>query len=365
MTQVTEGKAVIELQDKVFYNPRMIMNRDMNVACITALDDVKSYVDAMSASGMRGIRVKLEVPREMDVTINDWDAPAFELMQANAARNNVNVTITNRGANTLLSSTQYDFVDLDPFGTPSPYIDSACRAVKKVAGITATDTAPLCGAHYRAGIRRYGAIPLKTEYHPESGLRLLMGKVVREQAKYDRAFKPLLCMATEHYVRLYMSVEKGVDNADRMLEDVGFIVHCRSCMYREPVRGLLPMLPRVCPSCGGKLIAGGPLWLGPIADKEFVDKVIGVFKAGEFKTKERAIKILDWVKEELEVPVPTHYDQHKLCKPLKATPTDMAILILALRDAGYKASRTHFSGIGFKTDAPIEIIKEIIARLSE
>lgn len=362
MTSIKEGKVIIELGEKVFYNPRMEMNRDINVACITALPEVSSYVDAMSASGIRGIRVKKEVPHDIDVTINDWDAGAYELMQANARRNDADVNVSNRGANTLLSSTQYDFVDIDPFGTPSPYIDSVCRSAKRAMGITATDTAPLCGAHLKSGIRKYAAYPVKTEYYPEVGLRVLLGKVAREQSKYDRAVKPLLCHATEHYIRLYLGVEHGVDSANRMLNDMGFIVHCFTCLNRYEVRGLAVHVPDKCPVCGSDVRVGGPLWLGKIKDNEFVGKVIDILARGEYRRKERALRMLELLREEIDTS--TYYDQHRICRNLKTTPTDITILVDALKSQGYHASRTHFSGVGFKTDAPINTIKDTIRKLS-
>ena len=146
MAQIKEGQVTIEMGEGVFYNPRMEMNRDISVACVACLPAVKTYVDAMAASGIRGIRVKKEVPRDMDVTVNDWDAGAFELIGQNAALNEVAVNASNRGANTLLSCTQFDYVDLDPFGTPAPYIDSTCRSAK---------VAMACHGHgYRTALRR-------------------------------------------------------------------------------------------------------------------------------------------------------------------------------------------------------------------
>lgn len=360
---IEEGRVRIEEGEKVFYNPRMEMNRDITVAVVESLPEVKTYVDAMAASGIRGIRIKKEVSRELEVTINDWDAPACELIKKNVLQNGVIVEVTNRGANTLLSSTRYDFVDIDPFGTPSPYIDSVCRSSKRAMGVTATDTAPLCGAHLKAGIRTYGAYPVKTDYYSEMGMRILMGKVMREEAKYDRAVKPLLCHATEHYIRLYLEVEHGVAFADKMMGDIGFLAHCFACKDRFAVRGLAPAAPARCRSCGRPLKIAGPLWLGPTKNGTFVEKVMEVLEHGQFNQKEHALRMLRLIRDEVDVPF--FFDQHVLCRDLRATPTNIEVLLEALRGEGYKASRTHFSGVGFKTDAPINTIKGTILRLSD
>jgi tRNA (guanine26-N2/guanine27-N2)-dimethyltransferase len=360
---VQEGRVSIEVNGDVFYNPRMEMNRDITVACLEALPEVSTYVDAMAASGIRGIRVKKEVPREIEVTANDWDEPACELIEKNARRNGVQVKVSRCGANTLLSSTQFDFVDLDPFGTPAHYINSACWASKRAMGVTATDTAPLCGAHLKSGIRTYAAYPLKTEYYAEMGLRVLLGKVAREEAKYDRALKPLLCYTAEHYIRLYLQVAYGRADADRMMKNVGFIVHCFACKNRYALRGLAVQAPDACPVCGAKTKVGGPLWLGATKEGEYVGKVIGALEKGQFNTKERAIKLLGLVREELDTP--TFYDQHVICRDLRATPTDILKLIEALEGQGYVASRAHYMGVGFKTDAPINVIRGTILGLSD
>jgi tRNA (guanine26-N2/guanine27-N2)-dimethyltransferase len=359
---IEEGQVSVEAVDKIFYNPRMEMNRDITVACLQSLPEITTYVDVMAASGIRGIRVKKEVTRPIDVTINDWDLPACELIKQNAERNGVQISISNCGANTLLSSTQFDFVDIDPFGTPAPYINSVCWASKRAMGITATDTAPLCGAHLKSGIRTYAAYPLKTEYYPEVGLRILMGKVAREEAKYDRAIKPLLCHTTEHYVRLYLGVAYGRAVADNMMGEMGFIVHCFRCKNRYALKGLAVQAPETCPACGARANVCGPIWLGATKDKVFVEKVIGALEQGQFNKKERALRMLRLIRDELDTP--TFYDHHVLCRDLKSTPTDITILLDALREQGYSASRTHYMGVGFKTDAPINVIKGAILRLS-
>ena len=360
---VKEGRVSIEVTDNVFYNPRMEMNRDITVACLEALPEVSTYVDAMAASGIRGIRVKKEVPRDIEVTANDWDEPACELIKRNAERNGVRVKVSRSGANTLLSSTQFDFVDLDPFGTPAPYINAACWASKRAMGVTATDTAPLCGAHLRSGIRTYAAYPLKTEYYAEMGLRVLLGKVAREEAKYDRALKPLLCYTAEHYIRLYLGVTHGRADADKMMKNLGLIVHCFACRNRYALMGLAVQAPDTCPVCGAKTKAGGPLWLGATKEGEFVQKAIDALEKGEFNTRERAVRLLGLVREELDTP--TFYDQHVVCRDLKATPTDILKLLEALKGQGYAASRTHYAGVGFKTDAPINVVRGTILSLSD
>ena len=152
---------------------------------------------------VRGLRVAHEC--NVPVTINDRDSQGTDLIRYNANHANLPVEIVERDANALLSERSFDAVDLDPFGTPAMYVDAAVRGSRRFLFITATDTAPLCGAHLKAGKRRYFAQPMNTEYHGEVGLRILLGFVVRETVKYDRGIEPLFCFAREHFVRLHLT----------------------------------------------------------------------------------------------------------------------------------------------------------------
>jgi tRNA (guanine26-N2/guanine27-N2)-dimethyltransferase len=60
-----------------------------------------------------------------------------------------------------------------------------------------------------------------------------------------------------------------------------------------------------------------------------------------------------------------HYDYHKLCKSLGITAMPTDDLIFALREKGFQASRTHFTGISFKTDAGMEEVKRIVGELAQ
>ncbi len=358
---IKEGEVTIKTGGKVFYNPRMELNRDLSIACIAAYSNKNpemTFVDALAATGARGVRVAKEAG--LKSTVNDWNSEAFELIKQNIEMSGVKAlaTASNTNAGILLSRERFDIVDLDPFGTPVPYLDAACRSVKKMLCVTATDTAPLCGAHLKAGIRNYDAYPLKTEYHNEVGVRILIGKIMRELAKYDKAAKPLLSYVEQHYYRVYLKIEEGAAKADTAVKKLGFFVHCFNCFYRAPVAGIVPRLPEKCPKCGKKLKAGGKLWLGEIGDRRFQARALKEVEKRALGKKAQAIKLLSQCREEL--PVFSYYDHHKLCKMVRISPGEIEELIAELRSKGYKASRTHFSGVGFKTDADVREILKII-----
>ncbi len=344
----------------VFYNPAMKANRDVAVAAISCFskdDPGYTYLDALSASGIRGLRIASEVG--LNTTMSDWEGTSFELIKKNIELNNLtNCTAMKRNANVVMMDGSFDITDLDPFGTPAPFLDAACYSTKRLLCVTATDTAPLCGAHKKAGIRNYSAVPLKTEYYPEMGVRILMGAVARTLAKYDKAMTPLLSYASAHYVRLFVSVKKGIKEADESLKEMGFLSHCFNCGDRLWKFGLAVHLNEKCPVCGHTTSLAGPLWLGKLHEREFCEKLSGETEKREFK---EAQKLIAACRDELDIPM--HYDIHKICKSLGITAMSTVELIVALKERGFQASRTHFTGISFKTDASMEEIKKVVLGL--
>src|SRR5512137_1681124 len=270
MELITEGAITFETKG-AFYNPRMILNRDINVAMTRSLG-ISEYLDALAASGIRGMRVAKEGQVEA-VSLNDISQEACQLMEKNLARNALTARVTCRNANVLLHERHFQAVDLDPFGSPSSYLSAASRSAREYLFITATDTAPLCGAHLMSGIRKYMAVPLRTSYHREMGARILLGLAARELARLDKAMQPMLTHVTDHYVRTYLRIIKGAKAADRCLEKLGYIEHCRSCgsfilLERPQPRG-------ECRHCFGKTTLAGPLWLGGIQEAQVIEKALG------------------------------------------------------------------------------------------
>ena len=365
LVQVTEGgtELFVPFQDPgsafppgsspVFFNPRMALSRDATSLLLRGLD-AESYLDAMGATGARGIRIARECG--VPVTINDRDPLAVGVIRKNAAHAGVAVEVTQSDVNVLLSSRRFDCVDLDPFGTPAPFLDAAARSAKRFLFVTATDTAPLCGAHGPAGVRRYFAHPLNNEYHGETGLRTLLGFVVRELARYDRGLEPLLCFTREHAVRLHLRVRPGAKAADRTLGRVGYILQCGRCFYREERPGHLPLCGE-CP-CGGKLIPVGPLWLGGVNDPATLAGMLDRLPLVPLAGGEQLYRLLTLLQEEL--PTSSHYDCHRMARALRCSPPPMETVLARIREAGYPASRVHYSGTGIKTDAPVEIIGRAI-----
>ncbi|WP_435077007.1 tRNA (guanine(26)-N(2))-dimethyltransferase [Halococcus sp. AFM35] len=341
--------------EDVFFNPEQELNRDLTVAMLRAHEDGESYLDAHAATGVRGVRAARE---GYDVTLCDRDPDATGLSRRNLDRNGLDGKVKNRDANALLSEERFDIVDLDPFGTPMPFADAAFRGARRLVCVTATDTAPLCGAHRASGVRSYSAVPQNTEYHAEMGLRVLLGALVRTAARYDVGATPILSHVSRHYVRTYLSLSRRASDANDALDELGYVHHCFSCLHRETQAGLIATPPEACPACGGRVRTAGPLWLGRVHDDGFLARVREGVTA-EMGAADRARDLLDTLEDELDRP--THYDQHRLCKQWSRSASAMDEFLSRLREAGFAASRAHYGGTAFKTDATVEEIETATA----
>lgn len=358
----------------VFYNPVMEFNRDLTVLAFRAYQKMVAHevhiCEPLTSQGIRGIRYALEVDNVEHVMASDINRHAYECAQHNIELNGLQnkITLKYGDANRLMSSNaspkkRFDIIDLDPFGTPVPYLDSAFRATKNrgLIAATATDLAPLCGVHAKACIRKYGGKPIRTEYCHEVAVRLLAGCMAKTAAQHDIGVQFLFSHSTDHYIRVYCQIGYGAKKADDSLKSVGYIMHCFNCMHREVV--YQPFGCPTCHECGAKMDYTGPLWTGPIADQAFVERIIAESQAVTFRTKNRINKLLTQIKDEATAPI-TYYVIDKLSgKDNLPAPSNQAFLT-ALQQAGYQAVPTHFNPRGLKTNAPANAMHKILSELT-
>jgi tRNA (guanine26-N2/guanine27-N2)-dimethyltransferase len=360
----------------VFYNPTMELNRDLAVLALQVhqklLGREVSVCEPLTGCGLRGARFAVEVEGVGRVFLNDIKPEAARLASFNAELNNVedSVEVANEDANLFLSRNaaprkRFDYVDVDPFGPPVPYLDSAIRALRNggLLALTATDMAPLCGVHARACLRKYGGQPLRTEYCHELAVRLLIGCLTMMAAKHAIGVEVLFSHSVDHYVRAYAAVDYGARLADKSIQQMGYILHCFSCFHRETVSGIISPLKHVCPSCGAKLSVAGPLWLGKIADKNFCSLMEREAERRSLRQEKRILKLLSLVQNEAEAPV-TYYTVDKICDKLNLPIPALKKVIGKLKKEGFQAVPTHFNSRGFRTDAPASVVREIVTKLT-
>ncbi len=327
---ITEGKARVKVPTEekissklpVFYNPVMKFNRDVSVLLLKAIDKKAMQIGLpLAASGVRGIRFLLELPKSKIKTVffNDNKKDFKKTMAANLKLNKIGkskVEVHNKDANRfMLDSTGFDYIDIDPFGTPNPFLDAAVRRIARngILAVTATDTSALCGSFTKACLRKYWAVPVNNEQMYEVGLRILIRKVQLIGAQFDKALIPIFSYSKDHYMRVFFRAEKGKQKVDEIIK-----LHNH---FQE----------------------AGPLWTGQLWDTKLVTKMIK-------ETEDRElIRFLKIIKAESKISTVGYYDTHTIYKKQKNLPRKQD-LIKKIKKKGFKASETHFLNTAIKSD---------------
>ncbi len=360
----------------VFYNPVMEFNRDVAVLALRAyqrtLGRKISACEPLTGCGVRGIRYAAEVDDVRKVILNDIKSEAAQLAKFNVKRNELTrrVCVANEDANLLLSRyaaprKRFDFIDVDPFGPPVTYLDSAVRALRDggLLAVTATDMAPLCGVHPKACIRKYGGKPLRTEYCHELAVRLVAGCLLMTAAKHAMGVEVVFGHSTDHYVRVYAVAHYGAKEADKSVQTMGYALHCFNCLHRERSEGLFSSFKHECRECGSKLAVAGPLFVGKIFDESFCALMRKEAIGKKLSQEKRIVRLFSLAREEAGSPV-SYYVIDKVCDRLNLPIPPLIEVMKELRAAGFRVSPTHFNSRGVRTDASAGVVKEIVAKLA-
>jgi tRNA (guanine26-N2/guanine27-N2)-dimethyltransferase len=118
-----------------------------------------------------------------------------------------------------------------------------------------------------------------------------------------------------------------------------------------------------CSLCESSTALAGPLYLGRLADSEFC---LNMIKANNSLTEKsnRLSKILSLIADEVEAP-PTYYTVDSICHRLHKVPPSPNQVIEELKSHNYIATKTHFDGGGFRTDATINEIIPLLKKLNQ
>ena len=360
----------------VFYNPVMEFNRDLTVLAFQAYQRMVnreiSICDPFTSQGIRGVRFAAEIQGVKKVLISDINERAFKLAKHNVQINGLEklVAVQHKDANCVLSchaspKKRFDIVDVDPFGTPAPYLSSAIRAIRNngLLASTATDLAPLCGVHVKACIRKYGGRPLRAEYCHELAVRLLAGCTASLAAKHEIGIRVVFSHSSEHYIRVYAQIVYGAKKADESVKSLGYILHCFNCFHRETTRNPFDKSIEKCPECGSKMDYAGPLWLGNIFDPNFIELMIKENKSVAFRNSAKIAKLLALAKDEASAPI-SYYVLDKLSGKLGLPSPSIQAFLEALRNSGFQAVQTHFNTRGIRTDAPAQAMRKLLKEAS-
>jgi len=361
MRIIKEGKASIRVFEGVFYNPMAAFSRTVGVVALTAFSMLKGrsmvVADAMAATGIRGIRYFLESVGIDKIIFNDKMPYAYENIKYNVELNKIsNYEIYKYDTNLfneLVCRNKVDIIDVDPFGSPSPYIDSLVRAVKHrgMIIISATDLTALCGIYPNAAFRKYFSYVYKNDFCHETALRILIKELVIAGGRNNKYVYPFLSMFSEQYARIYAYVI----SAKRVpKENIGYIY--------EDLSGF-KVIHNPSQLKSNRFI--GPLWTGPLHDIRFIEyfeKALSITELGNSEVK-RLKKLIEILKKEVSLP-PYSYRISKLASKLKIPQPKINKIIELLESAGYLAGRSHMGKDLLKTNAPIQVIEDLLLKLA-
>ncbi len=354
---LVELKISKPLDKKSFYNPAMHFDRDLMILFLRTLKKKNlKACDSLAACGARGIRIVKEVEDVDEVWLNDISKDALSFAKENVRLNKVEdkVKISREDAAVFLSANKrkFDYIDIDPFGSPIYYFDGCARAIKREGyiGFSATDKSTLCGVKPITCLRRYGIFCFRTEFEHEVGIRNILAATALTFSRYMFGFLPIFSYNKIHYYRVYGYLKKSRSFANKILEEnIGILNYCPYCLEREFSKEFLER----CKHCGEKYKHIFPTWIGKLGDSDFVKRMEKKLeKIDWFKFKDEITGLLRVLKDEFEIKKP-YFNTHKIAKVHKVRAIRIDKLVEKLKKNGFKASRTHFLGFGIKTNADI------------
>lgn len=352
-----------------FFNPQAKLNRDISMGVYRVFTENRKspiiMADSLSGVGARGIRVAVEVPKVNQIYINDGNKYALNLAKKSALLNQVSdkCKFSNREVCNFLSThsvpkKRFSIVDLDPFGSPAPFIDCALRATENngLLSVTATDMAVLCGVYPKASYRKYNGFSLRTEYSHEIGVRLLFGSAAHNAIRLGLGIKPFFSYRTRHYFRVYMTIHFGEGWKEKTYNEIGNILHCFKCNYRTEENNE----DRKCPECKNIMKTAGPLWIGSMYNEKILNDLIQDFTKHSIK---KGINFAKTALNEINM-LPTYYTIDKISSKIGVATPNISLVISNLEKKGFYGSRSVLNPKGIKTNASSDILDKIVLSLS-
>ncbi len=347
----------------VFYNAEMKLNRTLSSLLLSTIEnDILQIALPLAGSGVRAVRLLNELPENKIklIHINDLNEKAYDLIQKNLELNKLNSTkknteikVFNKDAIKFLEdSIGFDYIDIDPFGSPNFLLDVSLRRIsrKGILAVTATDTGALNGAFPTAGRMKYWA---ETELVPqkhELGIRILARRVILEGLSQHKVLEPILSYHYKHYYRIFFKVTKSKTKASKYFNQVNkkYVV-CKQCAFSK----LNDEKIIECPICGNKKLSEiGPLFIGKLNDESLLKKLIK--KNEETFNDEKITKLLTKLISEETIENIGFYDTHFVCEKNKLSIPKINDLIEKLREQNFLAEQSIFLKTAIKTNASFE-----------
>jgi len=346
-------------KEPAFFNPKAKVNRDFSIiayaAFLSNFQGPKIFLEGMSGIGARGLRVSNELKVENTI-INDLNPTALKMAEYSANQNNLkNIEFSENEVCRFLSNhskkgERGSIVDIDPFGSPAAFFDCGIRATMHggIFSTAATDLQVLNGIFQAACKRKYGGVPIRVEYGNEMAIRLVLGCLRIVAARLGVEVIPMFVESEMHYYRIYVKVLNRPDQK----ENLGYILHCKNCGHRKTST----KQEQECELCNSKISVAGPLWIGNIFDREFIQNML--VEIPNLKVDKVCEKTIQKCLAESEMPA-TYFTLDEIASKMKISPPKLEKAIQNLEQNDFTASITAFNPTGFRTSANINEITKI------
>jgi tRNA (guanine26-N2/guanine27-N2)-dimethyltransferase len=273
-----------------------------------------TILDALSATGLRALRYAKEIPFATNIVANDMSKDAVQSIELNIDHNEVGDKVHSNvdDARAYMYSKvgnwdhqpsgkyvhRFDVIDLDPYGTAAPFIDSSLQALADggLLCVTCTDSAVFASVGYfEKTYALYGGLPIKGPHSHEAGLRLILNSVATTGSKYGLAIEPLLSLSIDYYVRIFIRVHKrpsdvkllagttmltytcdqgcGAWTTQTLARNTPKLDRAGNTIYKHSIsQG--PVVGPNCTHCGFRTHLGGPMWAGPLHNPYFIQRML-------------------------------------------------------------------------------------------
>lgn len=304
-----------------FFNPVQKLNRDITVLSVYNIQP-KLYLDGFTGTGLRAIRVEKEAG--VKCVASERNRIAYEMSRENIQKNGCDVEIHNKTFESVVSTYNFDFIDIDPYGSAFPYLDVALNYIRNggYLGITATDLSTLSGSVPEKAMRRYGASVKNDRMKHEMGIRLFLGYAARRAAAFDRGITPVLSFWHGHYYRVIIRIFQNLRRAEESLSQIGIFDKNAelSSIYEKR--------------------AEGPIWKGNLQDDIFLGSLKYPDSVSDLKIFVESLANENYSCGFFELT--DHASYHSSDLPSVAKSMEI------LESSGYRSARTHFSSTGLK-----------------
>ena len=312
----------------------------------------------------------------------------------------------------------YQVIDLDPYGTAAPFFDAAIQALADggLLCVTCTDAGVFASAGYlEKTFSQYGGLPFKGPQSHEGGLRLILHAIATFAARYGIAIEPLLSLSIDFYARLFIRIKKSPAQVKFLAGKTMVVYNCdagcgswttqflsqtkeKQAKNGDPFYKFslaqAPSANQQCEHCGFRTHLSGPMWGGPLHNPWYIQKILDMLPSLDkdvYGTIPRIEGMLTLARDEtiLDLPVsespksespnPTDIQQPfpslpvstKVHHPFFLIPSQLASIIHcispsdagmrgALLHLGYRTTRSHTKPGSIVTDAPWDVIWEIM-----